>query len=160
MQWSEICEDQTLQNLPYKIELNEWGNIVMSPASNRHGSLQTQIAFQLMTMLPNGTVLTECSIDTAKGTKVADVAWISAAFLNRNRGQTPYIEAPEVCIEIKSPSNSDAEMMEKKDLYFAKGAQEFWLCDEDGNITFYVHRGQIKQSQIFPNMPTLIIVDA
>jgi Uma2 family endonuclease len=123
MEWSKVCEDKTLQNLPYKIELNEWGNIVMTPASNRHGNIQTQIAFHLMTLMGTGTVLTECSVDTTKGVKVADVVWVSSDFLSRNRGQTPYLEAPEICAEIKSPSNSDAEMMEKKDLYFSKGAR-------------------------------------
>lgn len=33
MEWSKVCEDKILQNLPYKIELSEWGNIVMSPVS-------------------------------------------------------------------------------------------------------------------------------
>ena len=65
MKWSEVCEDKILQNLPYKIELNEWGNIVMSPASNRHGNIQTKIAFYLMTLMQNGTVLTECSVETS-----------------------------------------------------------------------------------------------
>ncbi len=41
MKWDEGCKDTLLQDLPYKIELNEWGNIVLSPAANRHGNLQT-----------------------------------------------------------------------------------------------------------------------
>ena len=39
MKWDEVCKDTLLQDLPYKVELNEWGNIVLSPASNRHGNL-------------------------------------------------------------------------------------------------------------------------
>lgn len=34
MKWQEVCEDKALQDLPYKIELNRWGQIVMSPAKN------------------------------------------------------------------------------------------------------------------------------
>ena len=34
MKWSEILEDKTLEDLPYKIEQDQWGNIVMRPASN------------------------------------------------------------------------------------------------------------------------------
>lgn len=160
MNWSQVCENKLLQDLPYKIELNEWGNIVMTPASNRHGNIQTKIAFFMMSGMENGTVLTECSVDTSKGVKVADVAWASDKFLERNRGETPYIEAPDVCVEIKSPSNTDEEMMEKKDLYFAKGAKEFWLCDEDGNLTFYNCRGRIDISDLFPKMVRKIEVDA
>ncbi len=137
MNWSQVCEDKQLQDLPYKIELNEWGNIVMTPASNRHGSIQMKIGFLMMSQMGHGTVLSECSVDTSKGVKVADVAWASSEFLDRNRGQTPYIEAPEICVEIISPSNTQEEMMEKKDLYFSRGAREFWLCDEDGNMAFH-----------------------
>ena len=36
MNWQEICNDPLLRELPYKIELNEWGKIVMSPA--RHSA--------------------------------------------------------------------------------------------------------------------------
>ena len=41
MQWSDVLEDRSLDNLPYKIEINEWGQIVMSPASNRRGYFQS-----------------------------------------------------------------------------------------------------------------------
>ena len=160
MKWDQVCADKLLQDLPYKIELNEWGNIVMSPASNRHGNLQTKIAFHLMSQMPGGTVLTECSVDTAKGVKVADVAWVSDVFLQRNRGATPYLEAPEVCVEIQSPSKSDTEMAEKRDLYFAKGAQEYWLCDEDGNLSFFSQQGKVKKSLLFPDMLTQIEAEA
>lgn len=62
MEWSQVCNDETLRDLPYKIERNEWGNIVMSPASNRHGNIQVQIAVALMGHKPDGTVLTECAV--------------------------------------------------------------------------------------------------
>ena len=40
MTWDEVLADRCLQDLPYKIELNRWGNIEMSPARNRHGRFQ------------------------------------------------------------------------------------------------------------------------
>lgn len=160
MNWSQVCEDKLLWDLPYKIELDEWGKIVMSPASNQHGNIQSKIAFFLMSQMTSGTVLSECSIQTPKGIKVADVAWASHAFIERNRGQTPYIEAPEICVEIRSPSNALEEMMEKKELYFARGAREFWLCDESGDLSFYTVRGQIEASSLFPNMQKKIEAEA
>jgi hypothetical protein len=36
-------------------------------------------------------------------------------------------------------------MMVKKDLYMAKGAREFWLCNEDGVLNFL--RGGCKKLQ-------------
>ena len=153
MNWAEVCEDKSLQDLPYKIELNEWGQIMMTPASNRHGKLQSQISFLLMSQMKEGTVIIECSVDTAKGTKVADVAWLSDKFEKRNGEETPFQEAPEICIEIRSASNTDEEMAQKKELYFAKGAKEFWLCDEDGNLSFHSPDNQINQSILFPSFP-------
>ena len=41
MKWQEVLEDKSLQDLPYKIELNAWGQIVMSPAKVRHSSTRT-----------------------------------------------------------------------------------------------------------------------
>ena len=89
MDWSEVCKERVLQDLPYKIELNEWGNIVMTPASNRHGSIQSRIAFLVMSLMEQGTVLSECSIDTPRGVKVADVAWASRAFGPARRNREP-----------------------------------------------------------------------
>jgi Uma2 family endonuclease len=40
------------------------------------------------------------------------------------RFETPYAKTPEICVEITSPSNSQAGMDEKAQLYLAKGAQE------------------------------------
>ena len=37
MDWSEIVDNPYLQDLPFKIEQDRYGNILMSPASNRHG---------------------------------------------------------------------------------------------------------------------------
>ena len=37
MNWQEVCDDPHLQDLPYKVELNRFGQILMSPASNEHG---------------------------------------------------------------------------------------------------------------------------
>ena len=39
MQWQEVVNEQSLQDLPYNIEMNEYGKIIMSPASNKHSSV-------------------------------------------------------------------------------------------------------------------------
>ena len=75
MTWREVCEDKSLADLPYKIELNRFGQIVMSPTRNKHGYFQAKIAVLLQQLLPQGRVLVECAVDTPEGTKVADVAW-------------------------------------------------------------------------------------
>ena len=156
MKWQDVLEHPSLQDLPFKIELNEWGQIVMSPASNKHGFYQVELATRLKQALPAGHVITECSIDTPKGTKVADVAWASNAFIERYGYETPYPRAPEICVEILSPSNTAAEMEEKIMLYLAKGAQEVWMCDLEGRLTFHGNEGELESSNLAPRFPSQI----
>jgi Uma2 family endonuclease len=62
--------------------------------------------------------------------------------------------APELCIEILSPSNSASEINEKRALYFDAGAAEVWVCNLDGSITFFVSPDhQITASSICPAFP-------
>lgn len=158
MGWTDICEDPQLRDLPYKIQTDKWGNIVMTPATNEHGIYQAKIVTLISKLVEQGTLISECSIQTSEGVKVADVAWASAEFMQRNKGKNPFSEAPEVCIEILSPSNSELEMKEKKELYFAQGAKEFWVCNQEGNMTFCKNTGPLKNSEIialFPNKVAL-----
>jgi Uma2 family endonuclease len=153
MNWQQVCEEPTLQDLPFKIELNEYGQVVMSPASNQHGRLQMRIGTLLSQCVPDGEVISECSVDTGKGVKVADVAWASSAFLAEHGFQTPYPVAPEICVEITSPSNSSQELAEKRALYFARGAKEVWICDSFGNLDFYGLGGLLPQSSLLGAFP-------
>ncbi len=152
MQWSEVLNDPSLKNLPYKIELNEYGQIVMSPASNKHGLLQGEIAFFLRNNR-QGKVLTECSIETSKSVKVADVAWGTLDFFQRNGIDTPYQQAPEICVEIISPSNYQPEINEKIRLYLDKGAREVWVCSENGDVEIYNKAGKTDSSVFFEHLP-------
>lgn len=131
MQWSDVLANPFLKDLPFKIELNKWGRIEMSPASNRHGILQVEISAELRKKR-GGVVITECSVQTTDGVRVADVAWISSAKLKSYGDVTPYPGAPEICVEIMSPSNSWAEMHMKAALYLEAGAQQVWIQPLNG----------------------------
>jgi Uma2 family endonuclease len=95
--------------------------------------------------------MVECAIQTDKGVKVADVAWRSDEFVSRHGEATPYLSAPDICVEVLSPSNSKAELDEKRALYFARGAQEVWLYHEDGRIEFFSPHGSIAASRLVPD---------
>ena len=151
MNWQEVCENPALQDLPFKIELNRFGQIVMSPASNWRGALQMRIGSGLLAL--GGEVISECSVQTSDSTKVADVAWLSEGFVAEHGMTTPYLVAPEICVEILSPSNSKEEMKVKRDLYFEAGAQEVWECDQDGVMTFYGKLGVLELSGLAPDFP-------
>jgi Uma2 family endonuclease len=132
LRWAELCADQRWNDVGGKLELNAMGVIEMSPASNRHGIRQLAIGRALADQLPHGTATVECSVMTQDGVRVPDVAWASAAFMARHGDQTPFPSAPEICVEVRSPSNTDAEMLFKTELYLRAGAVEVWIVDEDG----------------------------
>jgi Uma2 family endonuclease len=147
--WQELCRDPSLENLPYKIELNSWGKIEMSPAGNRHGRLQGELAFQLRGQLAGGCLLSECSIFTRIGIRVADIAWASDAFMQEFGEITPYMRAPEICVEIASPSNPRGELEEKVAAYLAAGAVEAWIVGQDGSLRYFGPAGE-KPASDFP----------
>jgi Uma2 family endonuclease len=129
--WADVMANPYLKDLPFKIELNKWGRIEMSPGSNQHGRLQYSIGKEL-DLRPGGTVIMECSIATTDGVRVANVAWVSDARLASFGDGTPYPRAPEVCVEIMSPSNTWGEMHLKAGLYLQAGAEEVWIEALDG----------------------------
>lgn len=147
LRWAELCADPRWRDLGGKLELNGMGVIEMSPASNRHGMRQAALARLLGEQLPLGAVIVECSVLTADGIRVPDVAWASGAFMQRHGDLTPFPQAPEICVEVRSPSNTDAEMAYKTQLYLAAGAVEVWIVDEDGGWTMHDVQGPQGRSR-------------
>ena len=134
MTWQEVIDNPYLQNLPFKIELSKWGKVEMSPASNLHGKRQGEISGEVCKRY-GGVAIAGCSIQTDDGVRVADVAWISNALYAQFGTQTPYPQAPELCVEIMSPSNTWAEMHMKAGLYLKAGAREVWIEPLNGKRT-------------------------
>jgi len=158
MNWQQVCVDPNLQNLPYKIELNKQGQIIMSPASVKHVFYQREILLILEKMISDGKAVPEFPIETDEGTKVVDVAWLTNEQANLVKEDISSSIAPKICVEVISPSNTSQEMMNKKKLYFDRGAEEFWLCDKNGDIKFYGKIAELKKSQLAPDFPKSIEV--
>lgn len=157
--WAEIQKDSSLARLPHRIETDRYGHILMSPPpAPSHGSRQLEIGHQLKTLLPHGRALTECPLSTSDGVKAIDVAWLKP-------GRDPEIQqicltqSPEICVEVFSPSNSDAELDEKKALYFEAGAAEVWFCDLHGNMIFWSAGtdNPVESSLLCPQFPQKIL---
>lgn len=157
MEWIEICENPMFNDLPFKIETDESGKIIMSPVKLDHSHFQFNIGVILKNLLPEGHILVECAIKTIKGTKVADTVWFSPERWRINKGLAEADKAPEICIEVWSESNTKSEIEEKIMLYLSAGAMEVWIC-RDGNFTFYNATGQIDRSELAPEFPKTIDV--
>ena len=141
-----ICEDKRFENLPGKVELDTWGRMLMSPAGNYHALLHGRLSRRVGSL--DGAVMAEASVLTSTGLQVADVAWASAAFMQVHSAETPFTQAPEVCIEVASPSNSLKGLREKAAAYVAAGAQEAWIVfPQSQRIEFYSKQGQVEQTR-------------
>lgn len=147
LRWAELCSDASLENLPYKIELNSWGKIEMSPASFRHALLQGTMAAELGHQLASGRVLVGCPVLTEIGVRVPDVAWASEEFDCANRETTPCQSAPEICVEILAPDDTDAEISAKTKAYLAAGAHEVWAVEESGAVHYFDSAGEMTTSR-------------
>ena len=152
MTWEEAVEHPSLQDLPFKIELNGDGNIVMSPTFNPHGSRQFRIGMAIAKSLPDGEVATEIGVRTSDNVKVADVAWFTAAHWATAKEESACTVAPEICVEVASQSNSRSELNQKKALYFEAGAKEVWFCDRKGKMSFFTPEGPVANSRLCPEV--------
>jgi Uma2 family endonuclease len=153
MKWEEVCELKELQDLPFKIELNKWGQIVMSPVKIKHSFYQGRIQRLLESLLNIGEVMPECAINTSDGVKVADVVWCSDERFTQIEDEISASIAPEICIEVRSSSNTSEEMEFKKQLYLEAQAIEVWLCNEQGQMKFYNAQSELEQSFLVPDFP-------
>ena len=154
--WAELLADREMAKIEGRVETDRYGHVIMSPPpAPSHGSYQFRIGALLDQLITTGRVLTECPISTADGVKAADVAWASSAKI-RELGTHPcFPRAPEICVEVISPSNSEAELREKVALYFDAGAQEVWLCAHNGAMRFFVAgvAKSVAASRICPTFP-------
>ena len=156
MTWEEICADPDLARFPYRIETDKWGNIVMGPPPGAYHSFrQSRIALRLEQMMTDGYGLTECPVRTAGGVKAMDSAWMSKErFEQLSLGESSIHQiAPEIYVEVRSPSNSFAEIQEKMQLHFGIGAIECWVCDREGKMSFFDADGPIPRSKLCPDFP-------
>lgn len=157
--WSELLNDPEMARIEGRIETDRFGHVIMSPPpAPSHGSKQARIAALLDRYMPPGQILTECPVSTADGVKAADVAWASPECLQQLGNRVCFPHAPEICVEVLSPSNTEAEIREKTALYFDAGAQEVWHCAETGRMKFF-RSGEaqpIAASAICPEFPAQV----
>jgi Uma2 family endonuclease len=141
-----LCENPLYAKVPGKIEIDVWGRMVMTPPSYYHGSLQGRLVRALAAAL-GGEASVEVPIATPAGLFLADVAWASRGFAVRHRDDWALMRAPEICIEVVSPSNSIKELSEKRESYLAAGAIEVWIVyPKSKRCEFHGKQGLLKSS--------------
>lgn len=144
-------------DLPWKVETNARNQILMSPPPHLdHSDFESQIIGLLVRLMPHGRIFPGSGVQTSNGTRIPDLTWVSTEHRRKQRGQISFTQAPEICIEVISPSNSRREIEEKKRLYLEAGAIEIWTCGRDGTMKFFDASGQIPVSVLCPAFPARI----
>jgi Uma2 family endonuclease len=120
--------------------------MVMTPASFYHGVIQGRLCRSLATL--GGEVVVEAPVATPIGLFVADVAWASTGFMSAHGRETPLTRAPEICVEVVSPSNSVKELREKIEAFLAAGADEVWIVyPQSKRCEFHRADGLLERSR-------------
>jgi Uma2 family endonuclease len=129
-QFRSLPEDQG----PLYHELRHGELVAVTRPKYGHYTIQRRIRHLLEAFVPpGGLVDTEFAFRPLPEheLRVADVAYVSA---ERERSIHPDDNlhgAPDIAIEILSPSNTVAEIYDKEKLCLENGAQEFWVVDPD-----------------------------
>ena len=128
-----------------KQELVRGEVVTMPPPSFLHGIVQVNIAtllkvfakqHKLGRVTVESGVVTDTGPDTVRG---PDVAYWSFERLPPDHVPVVYANvAPDLCVEVKSPSNTRARTTTKVSEYFACGAKMVWVVDpEEKTVTVY-----------------------
>lgn len=128
-----------------KQELVRGEVVTMPPPGFRHGIVQLNVAtllkacakqHKLGRITVESGVVTERDEDTVRG---PDVAYWSYERLPADQVPEGYPgAAPDLCVEVKSPSNTEQRTTKKVGEYFACGARMVWVVDpEERTVTIY-----------------------
>ena len=93
---------------------------------------------------------------TSDNVKVPDVIWAPHEFIRQHADAFALLTAPDICVEVLSPTNRSVEIDQKRALYFESGAREVWICGLQGDMTFHAPAGSLARSALCPDFPPKI----
>jgi Uma2 family endonuclease len=153
--WQALCADPTFEDVAGKIELTEWGEILMSPVGKSHGMAAMRIAEALRKAL-GGHTMAEVGVATSIGVRAPDVAWCSDDYLTAHPEEMPLSSAPELCVEIVSASNALPKLREKAMAYVNAGAIEAWIVyPQSRRLEIYAREGRRETTSFAVDTATL-----
>lgn len=111
------------------------GEVIMSPAPLlHHQRLVFQTARMIASLMPDGEVLiapVDVQLDE-RNVVQADVLWVSSANPGCVAVEGRYLRgAPDLVVEVHSPSTEKRDRDEKFRLYDRSGVREYWMLDPD-----------------------------
>ena len=129
----------------FAYELHYGEVVAMTRPRLAHERLQRRLARLLETLLPSYEIGAGIRIPTPCGVRfrAADVAAVSAARAAAADPEDNLHGAPDLVIEVKSPSNTPRKLQELASLCLANGAVEFWIVDRSQKLITVVQRDEI-----------------
>ncbi|MDB5313700.1 MAG: hypothetical protein JWO38_7902 [Gemmataceae bacterium] len=132
-----------------KQELVRGEVVTMPPPGFLHGLVQTAVAFLLTTyarQTMRGRVTVESGVITEEGPSTVrgpDVAFWSFDRLPADHVPVVYANvAADLCVEVRSPGNTEEKMTEKVREYLHSGVKMVWVVDpDDRTVTVYRRPG-------------------
>ena len=127
-----FAEFEQLPNSPkgFRQELRHGEVIDLAPPKLNHSRLQWQLRHLLERAAGDAGIVTmEIGFRPTqdRNYRIADVALISK--VRWNSIEDYLFGAPEIVVEVLSPSNTATEMLDKEKLCLENGCQEFWIVD-------------------------------
>ena len=117
-----------------RYELHHGELVEVAPPKHRHHRIQRRLLFLLQEIAKTtGSVTMELGYRPAPEHEywTADVAFVSQTRWEQIPADGNLEGPPELVVEVLSPSNSAAEIREKRKLCLENGSAEFWVVDPD-----------------------------
>ena len=123
-----------------RYELVEGELIIMSPGMLLHNLIRDNILVALRAFVATrklGTVVSEQAFQPSERTvRVPDVAFVRAG--RQLASDRPIEGAPDLAVEVVSPSNTPREIEQRISGYFAAGGKRVWVAHPD-HREVYIH---------------------
>ncbi len=134
-----FAEFEQLPNPPegFRLELRHGELFQVAPPKFQHSRVQWQLRRLLERAAGDaGIVTTEFGFRPTLDNEylIADIVFASMKRWKSTDPNGYFSGAPEIVIEVLSPSNTAIEMLDKRNLCLENGSREFWIVDTDHHL--------------------------
>jgi Uma2 family endonuclease len=143
--WNVLATDP---EAPDYYELNEFGEVILSPRPTNLHQLRVQSVVDELNRQLGPRAVSEVSVLTDRGIRVPDVSWMPTERWNATRAATPLPIVPDVCVEVLSPGNTQEEIAMKVGAYLRGGAREVIVVSVSGESSFHGPEGRRDVSSL------------
>jgi Uma2 family endonuclease len=126
-----FAEFEKLPDCEFRLELRHGQTVEMPPPKHAHYAIQQQLLALLIQAAGGaGRFGTEMGFQLGqRNFRVADVGFVSREVWDAIPPNGYLTRAPELVVEVLSPSNTVEEMRDKRKLCLENGSREFWVVD-------------------------------